>query len=133
MKLELFKNKMFFMADKVYSTCSDTIFLGDMNCCVSLGTAIKDSFYICDLMNLIQEPTCHKDETSTVIDAVLISNPRKYVKSLNYVCELSDFHNLVGIVARRFAPSQRSRHINYLCYKDCKGADFLCNVRPHSK
>ena len=113
MKLELFKNKMCFIADKVFTTYSDIIFFGDMNCCPLLSNTVKDIYDLYDLRNLTQEPTCHKGNTSTLIDVVLVSNPRKYVKFLNCPCELSDFHNFVGAVTRRFAPSRRSRHINY--------------------
>ena len=128
MKLEPFKNKMCFIADKVLTTCSDTIFLGDMNCCPLLSNTVKDICDLYDLRNLIQEPTCHKGNTSTLIDVVLVSNPRKYVKSLNCPCELSDFHNFVGAVMRRFAPSQRPRHINYRTFKNFNEADFLCDI-----
>ena len=43
-------------------------------------------------------------------------------------CELSDFHNFVGAVTRRFAPSQRPRYINYRTYKNFNEADFLCDI-----
>ena len=128
MKLELFKNKMCFIADNVFTKCSDTIFLGDMNCCPLLSNTVKDICDLYDLRNLIHEPTCHKGNTSTLIDVVLVSNPRKYVKSLNCPCELSDFHNFVGAVTRRFAPSQRPRHINYRTYKNFNEADFCCDI-----
>ena len=128
MKLEPFKNKMYFIADKVFTTCIDTIFLGYMNCCPLLSNTVKNICDLYDVRNLIQEPTCHKGNTSTLIDVVPVSNPRKYVKSLNCQCELSDFHNFVGAVTRRFAPSQRPRHIDYRTYKNFTEADFLCDI-----
>ena len=84
MKLELFKSKMWFIADKMFSTYSDTIFLGGRNCCPSLSNTIKDICDLYGLKNLIQEPTCHKGNTSTLID-VLVSNLRKYEKRQKYV------------------------------------------------
>ena len=48
------------------------------------------------LKNLIMSPTCHKGQNSTLIDVVIVSNPKKYASVLNSECVISDFHNFVG-------------------------------------
>ena len=63
----------------VFSTCSDTIFPGDMNCCPSYSNTLNGICDLCGLRNLIKEPTCHKGKPSTLMDVVLEWNPRKYL------------------------------------------------------
>ena len=92
-------------------------FFGDMNCAPDKSNVIKISCDTYNLKNLITSPTCHKGQHSTVIDVVLVSNPKKYAGVLNCECAVSDFHNFVGAATMRFAPFYHPRVIYYRNYK----------------
>ena len=117
-KNNIFKSAFSFISDQLFRNCTDTIFIGDMNCDPNKNNVIKD---ICDtynLCNLIKDPTCHKADVSTLLDVVLVSNRAKYLSVLNCACEVSDFHNFVGAATRRFAPYQKTKHIFNRSYKN---------------
>ena len=108
---------------------SDLVFLGDMNCCPSKSTTIQDFCEIYGLTNLITEPTCHKGDVSTLLDVILVTNPRRYLGTLNSECNISDFHNIIGAATRRFAPSLKPQKIVYRSYKSFNDADFLFDLQ----
>ena len=115
-KDSLFLQKMTHIADALCLNYDDYFFLGDMNCAPNKSNVIK---ILCDtynLKNLITSPTCHKGQHSTLIDVVLVSNPKKYAGVLNCECAVSDFHNFVGAATKRFAPLYQPRVIYYRSY-----------------
>ena len=127
-KNDLFKSAFSFISDQLFRNCTDTIFIGDMNCDPNKNNVIKD---ICDtynLCNLIKDPTCHKADVSTLLDVVLVSNRAKYLSVLNCACEMSDFHNFVGAATRRFAPHQKPKHIFYRSYKNFVESDYKRDI-----
>ena len=79
------------MADKQFLYNDDLTFIGDMNCCPRKSDIIKSFCDIYDLKNLVVSPNCHKDNNPTLLDVILVSKPRRFAKSLNYECILSDF------------------------------------------
>ena len=78
---------------------------------------------------LITEPTCHKGDVSTLIDVILVTNPRRYLGTLNSEYNISDFHNIIGAATRRFAPSLKPQKIIYPSYKSFNDADFLFDLQ----
>ena len=117
------------MADSLFGTHSDLVLLGDMNCCPSKSTTIQDFCEIYGLTNLINEPTCHKGDVSTLLDVILVTNPRRYLRTLNSECNISDFHNMIGAATRRFAPSLKPQKIIHRSYKSFNDADFLFDLQ----
>ena len=108
---------------------SDLVFLGDMNCCPSKSTTIQDFCEIYGLTNLTTEPTCHKGDVSTLLDVILVTNPRRYLGTLNSECNINDFHNIIGAATKRFAPSLKPQKIVYRSYKSFNDADFLFDLQ----
>ena len=129
LKNDAFKCYLSNMADSLFRTHSDLVFLGDMNCCPSKSTTIQDFCEIYGLTNLITEPTCHKGDVSTLLDVILVTNPRRYLGTLNSECNISDFHNIIGAATRRFAPSLKPQKIIYRSYKSFNDADFLFDLQ----
>ena len=110
------------------SVCLFLVFLGDANCCPTKSTTIQD---LCDtygLSNLIKEPTCHKGTTSTLLDVNLVTNHNRYNGVLNTNYCLSDVHNIIGAVTKRFAPSQKPRKISYRIFNHFNDSDFLLDM-----
>ena len=58
-----------------------------------------------------------------------MTNPHKYLGTLNSECNISDFHNMIGAATRRFAPSLKPHRIVYRSYKSFNDADFLFDVQ----
>ena len=104
LKNDVFRCYLSNMADSLLRTHSDLVLLGDVNCCPTKRTVIQDFCEIYGCTNLITEPTCHKGDVSTLLDVILVTNPHKYLGTLNSGCNISDFHNIIGVATRRFAP-----------------------------
>ena len=103
-----FKLYMSRLADGLFKTHTDLAFPGDMNCCPTKSSAIKDLRETYGLTKLIKEPTCHKDKVSTLLDVILVTNRHRYLGILNSPCCVGDFHNIIGAATRRFAPVQKT-------------------------
>ena len=127
-KHAVFKESMGKMVDHLLQSYSDLVFLGDISSCPTKSPVISE---LCDtygLHNLIDQPTCFKGTTPTVIDIILVTNRKKYSGVLNFNCPVSDFHNFIGAATRRFAPIRKPRHIFYRSYKNFDDTDFCKTV-----
>ena len=116
------------MADKQFLYNDDLTFIGDMNCCPRESDVIKSCCDIYDLKNLVVSPTCHKGNNPTLLDVILVSKPRRFVKSLNCACILSDFHNFVGAATKKHMPLTEPRKIIYRSYKNFDDDAFIKDV-----
>ena len=104
LKDSLFLQNMTHISDALCLNYDNYFYLGDMNCAPNKSNVIK---ILCDtysLKNLITSSTCHKGQHSTLIDVVLVSNPKKYAGVLNCECATSDFHNFVMQLQRDLLP-----------------------------
>ena len=90
------------MADRLLIICPDIVFLGDMNCCPKKSDAIKEFCERCNMKNLITSPTCHKGTSPTILDVILVSQPKRFTEFLNCECPLSDFHNVIGGTTKQY-------------------------------
>ena len=126
MKIDEFKKCISDVSDTLMLTFDDFVIIGDMNCCPTKTSAIQDFCDTHGLTNLITSPTCHKGSISTLLDVILVTNPRRYCGSINMQCNISDFHNLIGTATRRYAPPQKPKRIFYRSYKHFSETDY-CN------
>ena len=94
--------------------------IGDMN--INMMNQ-KDSAWLRDtmethgLINIINEPTCFKAESPTLIDMILTTRPKRVANTLNLGTGLSDFHNLVCFSTKICVPRKSKDFINYRSYK----------------
>ena len=116
------------MADKQFLYHDDLTFIGDMNCCPRKSDIIKSFCDIYDPKNLIVSPTCHKGNNPTLLDVILVSKPRRFAKTLNCECILSDFHNFVGAATKKHLPLSEPRRIIYRSYKHFDDDAFINDV-----
>ena len=123
-----FKQCVFNICDKVTPGSDDVIIIGDMNCCPTKSSLIKDIRDIYGLTNLIKDPTCHKGPISTLLDVILVSNPKRYVCVLNEKFDISDHHNIIGAATRRHAPFQKPKKIYFRSYKHFCENDYLNDI-----
>ena len=99
-----------------------------MNCCPTKSNVIHDLCDLYCLTNLIKEATCHKGTNPSILDIILVSNPRRYAAVLNAECPISDFHNIIGAATKRFAPLKTPRKILYRSYKTFNEIDFINDI-----
>ena len=123
-----FKQCVFDICDKVTPGSDDVIIIGDMNCCPTKSSLIKDICDIYGLTNLIKDPTSHKGPISILLDVILVSNPKRYVGVLNEKFDISDHHNIIGAATRRHAPFQKPKKIYYRSYKHFCENDYLNDI-----
>ena len=123
-KFDFFKTCFSQIIDYLLRTYDDLIFLADANCCPTKSNTIRDICDLYGLSNLIKDPTCHKGPNSTLLDIILVTNPKRYVGSLNEKFCLSDFHNIIGAATRRFAPIRKPYLLQYRSFKKFVDADF---------
>ena len=74
------------LSDALFCDYNDIIYLGDMNCCPTKSNVIHDLCDLYCLTNLIKEATCHKGTNPSILDIILVSNPRRYAAVLNAEC-----------------------------------------------
>ena len=63
------------------------------------------------LTNIINEATCLKSATPTLIDVMLVTKRRKVLKSFSRDTGISDFHNLIGGVLKIHKPAPKFKVI----------------------
>ena len=91
-----------------------------------------------DLRNLVNGPTRNKGATSTALDVILSSEPKRFKHTINEPCFLSDFHNIICTVTKLLCPPVVPRRICYRSYrhfneesyvKDLHSAPFtICDI-----
>ena len=125
-----FKTQFCKIADRLLSSHSDIVFIGDANCCPRRCSVISDLCDLYGLKNIVKGPTCFKNRTNpTSIDVILVTNPARYTGTLNAEFPLSDFHNVIGAATRRHAPSLKPYSIKYRSYKKFDERDFLNDLQ----
>ena len=105
----------------IQGVSNNTLIYGDLNFNMLCNT--NELQHLCelyDLKNLVEGPTCFKGDSPTSIDVILVSNPRRFKRSINVSCGLSDFHNFTAVASRINMAPRNPRLVNYRCYRDFK-------------
>ena len=83
---EFFLQCMSRITDSVLINHEDLAFVADMNYCPSKSDTMRNCCDLYDLSNLINDPTCLKGSTPSILDVILVTNPRRYISTLNACC-----------------------------------------------
>ena len=59
---------------------------------------------------------------------IFVSNSRRYASTISVFCGLNDFHNIVGAVTERFAPTQTLRIKQYGSFEKFTEPEFLYDI-----
>ena len=114
------------ICEEVFDKYEHVVIIGDLNFNMLHTNALSDMCPVFNLTNIISEPTCHKSEQSSLIDVMLVSKRRKFIKGFSYNVGISDFHNIIGGILRLHRPPPPSKTIffrnfakvNYNAVKD---------------
>lgn len=109
------------------------IIIGDLNFNMLHNNALAEICPTFNLTNIITEPTCFKSNNATLIDVMLVTKRRKFLKGFSIDTGISDFHNLIGGVLKQHAPAPikktiRYRKLNDIDYEKVNQEIFAKNV-----
>ena len=112
--------------DKCLDISSNIVILGDLNCnmLMSGNNAVKTLCEDVHLKNIVTKPTCHKSDTPTLLDVILVSNTEQVKKSDVIPCSLSDFHDFVVVVLHVKTPRPQNSRVIYRSYKHFNEGHF---------
>ena len=100
--------------------------IGDLNInmsCPSDADDLKDVMDMHGLHDLVQEPTCFKGKTPSLIDLVLTCK-RVVSTTINFDTGLSDFHNMVFFETKIHVALSQENVITYRSYKKVYDENF---------
>ena len=87
------------------------LIIGDVNFDMSNENTLSNLCNTFDLRNLVNGSTCNKGATSTALDVILSSEPKRFKHTINEHCFLSDFHNIICTVTKLLCPPVVPRRI----------------------
>ena len=93
-----------------------------------VDNSLKDIYVKLLTYNLVNGPTCFKNQKGSLIDLCLESNPSRFKKALNLNCWLSDWHNSICVTTKLFAPQQKPSVIMYRSIKNFIDGYFICDL-----
>ena len=99
------------MCEEIFNQYENVIIIGDLNFNMLNTNTLSQICPTFNLTNLIKDPTCYKSSEPTLIDVMLVSKRRKYIKGFSLDTGISDFHNLIGGVLRLDAPAPKRKTI----------------------
>ena len=70
-----------------------------------------------DLKDLVCDPTCNKAAKSTVLDVILSSESKRFIRVTNKPCFSIVFHSVIFTVTKLLCPPVVPRRIYYRSYK----------------
>ena len=103
-----FKDLFEDLGEKLFDKNDHVIVTGDMNFNMFNPNSLSALLPTYGLTNIISEPTCFKSSQPTLIDVMLVSKRRKYLKGFSVNTGISDFHNLIGGVLRFHRPAPKT-------------------------
>ncbi|CAG2251654.1 unnamed protein product [Mytilus edulis] len=87
--------------DKASTKYDYILMLGDLNYDMLVNeksNTLKDAWDVCDLTNLVHEPTCHtKGNNPSLIDVVLTNKSSLCMNIRNFNTGISDVHNMISV------------------------------------
>ena len=104
-----FKCKFEDTCEKILDKYEHIIIIGDLNFNMLQQNALTSVCPTLNLKNIINEPTCFKSNQPTLIDVMLVSKHKKYIKGFSVDTGISDFHNLIGGILKQHAPPSSAK------------------------
>jgi hypothetical protein len=108
-----FKNVFEKLCEDVLEKYEHVIIIGDLNFNMLQNNVLSQLCPTFNLTNVINEPTCFKSNNATLIDVMLVTKRKKYIKGFSIDTGISDFHNLIGGVLRQHKPTPQKKTIYY--------------------
>ena len=119
-KDDVFMSELSQICDYIYRESDNVILIGDMNINMNVeGNVLSDLCTIYDMKNLVKEPTCFKSQLNpSLIDVILVAKPKRFYPSLIFDTGLSDFHKMICVCTKMYAPQDVQKKIVYRSFKN---------------
>ncbi len=118
---KLFINKLKVAYESFFNKGKIIVLSGDLN--IDLHEPENDlDINLCHMYNIqnrITDSTCFKKQEGTLIDPILVKNPRKFKGSINVYCGFSDWQYIVGCITKVQLPTFNPLRVTYRNYKIC--------------
>ena len=88
------------------------IVIGDLNFNMLHDNMLSTIIPTYNLTNIIKDVTCFKSSNPTLIDVMLVTKRRKFIRNFSVATGISDFHNLIGGVLRLHKPVPKIKKIS---------------------
>ena len=96
--------------DHYISHYDNILFLGDFNFQPS-ENCVNDFYNVCNLSNLVKEPTCYKHpDNPSCIDLFLTNRPKCFQNTMTMETGISDFHKMVITVLNFFKKKTKTKN-----------------------
>ena len=99
--------------EEVLEKYENVIIIGDLNFNMLQDNVLSQMCPPYNLTNIIKEPTCFKSNNATLIDVMLVTKRRKFIKGFSIDTGISDFHNMIGGVMKQHAPIPPKKIVTY--------------------
>ena len=97
--------------------------------CNLLGpNVLSDTCDIFRLTNLVTGAACFKSETPSLVDVLITNKPKCFSGRVNIDFGCSNFHNLIAVASRMYAPEMPTRKITYRSMKGFSDESFLKHI-----
>ena len=113
MKPTAFKQFFEKKCEEVLEKYEHVIIIGDLNFNMLQNNMLSQICPTFNLTNIINEPTCFRSNNATLIDVMLVTKRRKFLKGFSIDTGISDFHNFIGGVLRQHVPIPPRKTISY--------------------
>ena len=108
-----FKSYFEITCEEIMGNYENIVIIGDLNFNMLQDNVLSQLCPAFNLTNIITEPTCFKSNNASLIDVMLVTKRRKFLKGFSLDTGISDFHNLIGGVMRQHAPVPPKKTIIY--------------------
>lgn len=98
--------------EKISDTYENVIIIGDLNFNMLQDNMLSKIMPSYNLANIINKVTCFKSSDPTLIDVMLVTKRKKFIRSFSVSTGISDFHNLIGGVFRLHKPVPKTKRIS---------------------
>ena len=97
--------------EKVCETTQNVVIIGDLNFNMLHENMLSSIMPTYSLTNIIHDVTCFKSSQPSLIDVMLVTKRRKFIKSFSENVGISDFHNLIGGFLRLHRPVPKTKRV----------------------
>ena len=120
-KNSIFIEELGLVCEQLLRDSSNLVLIGDMN--IDMKQTVNNQLLsFCDnygLKNIVEKPTCFKSrDKESLIDVILVSQPKRLNETLVFDTGLSDFHRLICTSTKLHAPKRVPRNIVYRSFRN---------------
>lgn len=108
-----FKNFFEDACENISNSYENIIIIGDLNFNMYQENMLSTIIPPFNLTNIIKDATCFKSSDPTLIDVMLVTKRRKFMKSFSENTGISDYHNLIGAALRVQRPAPKTKKVFY--------------------